>query len=172
MRHLAGSFCSLGLGVSAFCHAVIADSKPEVSAPDAVVFRTSAGTGPQHFALALRSAATPASIKRHVILVDTSASQIGKFRDNSLSTLASVLEKLPAGHSVMVAAVDSDFASLTDGFVATGSEQLKSAVSRLSARTPMEPRTFPRLCGIHFLRILLFRCPFSTSATESVLLTS
>ncbi|RLS37771.1 MAG: hypothetical protein DWH78_07150 [Planctomycetota bacterium] len=137
MRHLAGSFCSLGLGVSAFCHAVIADSKPEASAPDAVVFRTSAGTGPQHFALALRSAGTPESIKRHVILVDTSASQIGKFRDNSLNTLAAVLDKLPAGHSVMVAAVDSDFASLTDGFVPTGSEELKSAVSRLSARTPM-----------------------------------
>jgi len=137
MRHLAGSFCSLGLGVSAFCHAVMADSKPEASAPDAVVFRTSAGSGPQHFALALRSAATPASIQRHVILVDTSASQVGRFRESSLQMLSAVLDRLPAGHSVMVAAVDSDFAPLTDGFVATGSEGLKSAVSRLSARTPM-----------------------------------
>jgi len=137
MRHLAGSFCSLGLGVSAFCHAVMADSKPELTAPDAVVFRTTAGMGQQHFALALRSSSAPAEVRRHVVLVDTSASQTGKFRDGSLQLLSEVLERLPAGHTVMVAAVDSSFAPLTNGFVVTGSEDLKQAVVKLSSRTPM-----------------------------------
>lgn len=137
MRHLAGSFCSLGLGVSAFCHAVMADSKPELTAPDAVVFRTAAGMGQQHFALALRSSSAPAEVRRHVVLVDTSASQTGKFRQGSIQLLSAVLERLPAGHTVMVAAVDSSYVPLTDGFVVTGCDDLKQAVTKLSARTPM-----------------------------------
>ncbi len=137
MRQLAGSLCSLGLSFSALCTAVLAEAKPEVSTPDAVVFRTSAAAGEQHFAVAIRAAGVPAEIKRHVILVDTSASQMGKFREGSLQLLSALIERLPAGHSVMVAAVDSDFQSLTAGFVPTGSAELEKSVKSLSARTPM-----------------------------------
>lgn len=137
MRHLAGSLCSLGLGVSAFCHAVMADTKTEQQAPDAVVFRTPAGAGQQHFAVAIRSSAVPAEIRRHVILIDTSASQTGRFRDGSIELLTALIERLPAGHLVKVAAVDTTFEPLTDGFQATGSAELKQSVKSLSSRTPM-----------------------------------
>ena len=137
MRHLAGSVCSLGLGFSAFCHAVMADTQPEVTAADAVVFRTSATSGQQHFAVAIRSGIASPEIRRHVILVDTSASQTGRFRDESIQLLSAILERLPAGHTVKVAAVDSSLESLTTGFVPTGSPDLKKAVDALTARTPM-----------------------------------
>lgn len=137
MRHLAGSLCSLGLGVSAFCHAVMADTKTEQQAPDAVVFRTPAIAGQQHFAVAIRSSAIPAEIRRHVILIDTSASQTGRFRDGGIELLTALIERLPAGHLVKVAAVDTTFEPLTDGFQATGSVELKQSVKSLASRTPM-----------------------------------
>lgn len=137
MRHLAGSLCSLGLGVSAFCHAVMADTKTEQQAPDAVVFRTPAVSGQQHFAVAIRSSAVPAEIRRHVILIDTSASQTGRFRDGSIELLTALIERLPAGHQVKVAAVDTTFEPLTEGFQLTGSAELKQSVKSLASRTPM-----------------------------------
>ena len=137
MRHLAGSLCSLGLGVSAFCHAVMADTKTEQQAPDTVVFRTVAVTGQQHFAVAIRSSAVPAEIRRHVILIDTSASQTGRFRDGSIELLTALIERLPAGHQVKVAAVDTTFEPLTEGFQLTGSAELKQSVKSLASRTPM-----------------------------------
>lgn len=137
MRHLAGSLCSLGLGVSAFCHAVMADTNAEQKAPDAIVFRTPAVAGQQHFAVAIRSSAIPAEIRRHVILIDTSASQTGRFRDGSIELLTALIERMPAGHQVKVAAVDTTFEPLTDGFQATGSSELTQAVKSLASRTPM-----------------------------------
>lgn len=143
MRHLAGSLFTLGLGLSAFCHAVTADSKPEAVTQDAVVFRTAALTGEQHFALAIRASATPAEIRRHVLLVDTSATQTGRYRKESIELLSAVIEELPAGHSVMVAAIDSSFEPLTSGFVATGSADLTKAIEKLSARTPLGATNLP-----------------------------
>ena len=137
MRHLAGSLCSLGLGVSAFCHAVMADTKTEQQAPDAIVFKTPAVAGQQHFAVAIRSSAIPAEIRRHVILIDTSASQTGRFRDGSIELLSALIERLPAGHLVKVAAVDTTFEPLTEGFQTTGSAELKQSVKTLASRTPM-----------------------------------
>ena len=61
---------------------------------------------------------------RHMILVDTSASQTGKFRTDSAAILKSVIEQLPAGHTVHVVAVDSTVEPLTNGFVASGSGRL------------------------------------------------
>jgi uncharacterized membrane protein YgcG len=143
MRHLAGSLVSLGLGFSALCHATMADSGLEKTAPDTVVFRTSASSGDQHFALAIRSLQKAAEVKRHVILVDTSASQTGRYRQDSLQLLSKLIESLPAGHTAMVAAVDTEFKPLTSGFVSTGSNELKSSVQQLSQRTPMGATDLP-----------------------------
>lgn len=70
-------------------------------------------------------------------MVDTSASQTGIYRSNSQQIVASLIERLPAGHSVMVVAVDTTYAPITSGFVATGSEELRAALSGLKKRTPM-----------------------------------
>ena len=136
MRHLAGSFCSLGLGLSALCHAVMADSEPRQAEPDGLVFRT-VDRADSHFAVAIKSLRPPQAIKRHIVLVDTSASQTGTFRDNSLLVLNSLASVLPQDHQVLVAAVDSTFEALSKDFVAPGSTEFAAAIQKLSDRTPM-----------------------------------
>jgi hypothetical protein len=116
MRHLAGSFCSLGLGLSALCHAVMADSQPQNAGRDAFVFRN-VQQADDHFAVALRSQQQGMTIERHLVLIDTSASQTGKFRSDSLELLKSLGSTLPQNHLVQVVAVDSTFAPLSEGFV-------------------------------------------------------
>lgn len=134
MRHLAGSLCSLSLGFSALCHAVLAENGAKPS--EAVVIRSSGQSEP-HFAFAIRGQSLAAAVRRHVILVDTSASQTGRYRDQGIDLVASLAEQIPTGHSVMVAGIDSSFEPLTNGFVAGGSEKLKHAVDSLRRRTPM-----------------------------------
>ncbi len=136
MRHLAGSFCSLGLGLSALCHAVLADSDSQHPGADAVVFRT-VQLADSHFAVAIKSQRPSILVKRHIVLVDTSASQTGKFRGNSLQVLNSLGSVLPQDHQVLVVAVDSTFDALSDDFVAPGSNEFAAAIQKLSDRTPM-----------------------------------
>ncbi|MBL8809189.1 MAG: hypothetical protein JNM43_03340 [Planctomycetaceae bacterium] len=112
-----------------------ADGTAESQVPDAIVLRTSGAD--QHFAVALRASFRPAEVRRHIILVDTSASQQGVYRDQSIAILGKLIERIPAGHDVLVAAVDSGMELLTEGFVTSGSADLKNAVANLSKRTPM-----------------------------------
>ena len=136
MRHLAGSFCSLGLGLSALCHAVMADSQPQQPETEALVFRT-VHNADSHFAVAIKSLHQPTMIKRHIILVDTSASQTGRFRDNSIEVLKSLTSVLPQDHQILAVAVDSTFDALSTDFVAPGSPEFAAAIQKLSDRTPM-----------------------------------
>jgi hypothetical protein len=136
MRHLAGSFCSLGLGLSALCHAVMADSQPQNAGRDAFVFRN-VQQADDHFAVALRSQQQGMTIERHLVLIDTSASQTGKFRSDSLELLKSLGSTLPQNHLVQVVAVDSTFAPLSEGFVKPGSPEFAASFRKLSERTPM-----------------------------------
>lgn len=136
MRHLAGSFCSLGLGLFALCHAVLADSDSQHPGADAVVFRT-VQLADSHFAVAIKSQRPSILVKRHIVVVDTSASQTGKFRENSLQVLNSLGSVLPQDHQVLVVAVDSTFDALSDDFVAPGSNEFAAAIQKLSDRTPM-----------------------------------
>ncbi len=136
MRHLAGSFCSLGLGLSALCHAVIADSLPQQPGTEAMVFRT-AHSAENHFAVAIKSLRQPATIKRHLVLVDTSASQTGKFRSDSLQVLKSLASVLPQDHQILAVAADSTFEPMSADFSAPGSTDFSAAIQKLSERTPM-----------------------------------
>lgn len=136
MRHLAGSICSLGLGLSALCHAVMADSQPQQPGTEAIIFRTVQGAD-NHFAVAIKSQHKATSIKRHIVLIDTSASQTGLFRENSLRLVKSLASVVPADHRLMVVAVDSTFEPLSPDFVAPGSAAFTAAVEKLSERTPM-----------------------------------
>ena len=105
MRQLAGSLCSLGLGISAFCGSATAIDRTEAKTADAVLVRTAGEQ--QHFALALRSAFAPISVRRHVVLVDTSASQTGIYRTRTLAALQELLNALPSGHEVQLVSADS-----------------------------------------------------------------
>ncbi len=142
MRRLAGSLrsislASLGLGVSTLCGTVLAsdNGSPSASAaPDAVVLTTA---DRQHMAIALRLSAPAVTVNRHIVLVDTSASQAGIYRQRTLQAVQAVLQGLPKDSKVRLVAADSSVSVLTPDFVSPDSPELSAALQRLSLRTPL-----------------------------------
>ncbi|MBC7967740.1 MAG: hypothetical protein H7Z17_17645 [Fuerstia sp.] len=114
----------------------MADSQPQQPESEALVFRT-VHNADSHFAVAIKSLHQPTMIKRHIIVVDTSASQTGRFRDKSIEVLKSLASVLPQDHQIMAVAVDSTFDALSADFVAPGSTEFAAAIQKLSDRTPM-----------------------------------
>ena len=74
---------------------------------------------------------------RHVILVDTSASQIGNHRRQAHAVLKALLEQLPAGHEVTLLAVDVQTTPLMESFASPRSEAVMSALEKLNRRAPL-----------------------------------
>lgn len=72
-----------------------------------------------------------------VVLFDTSASQVGVYRDKALATLDTLVAQLGAKDRVQLFAVDLDGVALTKTFVAPASAEFKSAVAQLRQRTPL-----------------------------------
>src|SRR6185295_14290679 len=94
--------------------------------------------GESYFALCLIPD-VQASQQAHevVVLVDTSASQVGAFRDDSLIALASMLKHLDKSDKVSLMALDLQAVPMSEGFVAPTSEAIKAAISKLQARVPL-----------------------------------
>ncbi len=95
-------------------------------------------TGGTTFALSL-TPSVKASTAAHdiVVMVDTSASQSGVFRDDSFAALQSMLKSLGQNDRVKLMAVDIDAVALTNDFVSPSSVEMQAALARLSARTPL-----------------------------------
>ena len=104
---------------------------------DAVVVEYSAGRESWQ-AIALRDTAPgKPTIRRHLLIVDTSASQVGYVRSAALKLVDDIANHLPAGNQVQLAVVDSLCQPLTDGFVSPQSAEFSQARRRLSSRTPL-----------------------------------
>ena len=95
--------------------------------------------GQRYFALSVQpTGALPAAPSRDVlILVDTSASQTGAYRDDSIQALQTVLQGLRPEDRVQLAAVDLRMVPLSDGFAAASSPNTQSAVKQLQQRAPL-----------------------------------
>ena len=72
-----------------------------------------------------------------VILVDTSASQTGIYRQRTLDAVAGILESARQGDRLAVSAVDVAVAPLTEGFHRPGDAALQAAARTLDSRTPL-----------------------------------
>lgn len=99
----------------------------------------SAPDGETYFALSLRADATDVGSRvahDHVVLVDTSASQFGEHRTQSLAVLNSFLAALPDEGRVCLYAVDVESNRLTEGFVSPRGAAIDSAISALNRRFP------------------------------------
>ena len=72
-----------------------------------------------------------------VIMVDTSASQTGVFREGSLAALKTLINGLGDQDRVKLVAVDLDPVELTEGFVSPKSVDLDQAVAALERRVPL-----------------------------------
>ncbi len=95
--------------------------------------------GESYFALSLTPQQRPkaAAIQDVVILVDTSASQTGLFRDDTLLAVKTIVERLDPQDRVKLFAVDLEAVALCDQFVAAGSKEMNEALRKLEQRTPL-----------------------------------
>ena len=92
-----------------------------------------------YFALSLKPTATPTAQKPAdvVVMLDTSASQAGDYRDRALAALDAFLNRLGPEDRVKLVAVDLNAVELTEGFVQPNSDALRAARAKLRNRVPL-----------------------------------
>lgn len=106
------------------------------------VLRYTAPGGETYFALPLESPGAKASTEEVagrdiVILVDTSASQVGMHRTQALKVLDGLLLALSSSDRVRLYAVDVSTTPLMDRFSEPGGELVRQAVTTLRQRAPL-----------------------------------
>jgi hypothetical protein len=72
-----------------------------------------------------------------VVLFDTSASQVGKFREQGLAALETMLSKLGADDRVHLIALDIDAVPITRAFGTPASHTIKDGLAQLRRRVPL-----------------------------------
>jgi tetratricopeptide (TPR) repeat protein len=94
---------------------------------------------PPVVAVGLRAANArePAGAIDVVLLVDTSASQVGEYRARSAEAIQGLLEKARASDRFRIAAVDVGCAPLDAGFAPANGAEARSALQKLADRTPL-----------------------------------
>ena len=137
MRQLPVSVVCLTLSVSALCYSSGVAGTTSRAADSAVVHAYTAPSGDNYFAVALRSTSQPESVRDHIILMDTSASQTGRFRDAAMNSLQAVISSLGQHHRVQLMAVDTHAVPMTESFCSVGSAKLDAAIESLNSRTPL-----------------------------------
>lgn len=71
-----------------------------------------------------------------LILVDTSASQVGDYRVQSLDVVTSLLQKLSSKTQVAIWAIDVEQTPMTDGFVSLTDQKITAVQTKLKKRIP------------------------------------
>ncbi|MGL4514953.1 MAG: hypothetical protein ACRCT8_17850 [Lacipirellulaceae bacterium] len=90
----------------------------------------------------------PAAVDRGVDLVvvfDTSASQVGAFRETGLAAVESLVAALAPADRVQVVAADLEARPMTSGPTAPDSPELAAAMDRLGAETPLGTTNIDRV---------------------------
>src|SRR5436190_1643711 len=95
--------------------------------------------GRDYFALSLmpQAAADTAQKNDVVILVDTSASQAGRYRAEEMAALNAMLGGFGPNDRVQLMAVDMKAVPLSTGFVTPRGPEMQAALAKLNARTPL-----------------------------------
>jgi hypothetical protein len=95
--------------------------------------------GESYFALSVTPAqrVAPAPVQDVVILADTSASQAGLFRADSLLAVRTLIDRLDPQDRVKLFAVDLEAVPLTEQFVEAHSKEMREALTKLEQRTPL-----------------------------------
>lgn len=128
------------LKVNAFAWlASVAIAGPAFAAdsPSAELYSHQAIDGHSYYALSVKGPAQPTSLAPHdhLILVDTSASQVGEHRTMAINVLKELLASLPTSDRVQIHAIDLKSTVLTKGFVSP-SVAATQALPVLQSRLP------------------------------------
>ncbi len=132
MRAIVG-FSGVTLGLMA---AAAQAAGPSTEAARVETYK--AADGASYFALSLPAvAATASEANDIVVLFDTSAAQVGEYREKSLETLSAMLQKLGDRDRVQLLAVDINAIPLTTAFVAPRGPEMTAALTKLRGRVPL-----------------------------------
>lgn len=128
------------LKVNAFAWlASVAISGPAFAADPATaeLYSHQALDGHSYYAVSVKAPAQPTSLAPHdhLILVDTSASQVGEHRTMAINVLKELLASLPETDRVQIHAIDLKSTTLTKGFV-TPAMASSQALPVLQSRLP------------------------------------
>lgn len=104
----------------------------------AKVLKHTSANGQTVSVVILKATELPKSeLRQHVVLIDTSASQVGEHRQQALAVLESLLKALPDGDQVRLYAADLQADPLDDGFNEVHSPAVAAAVEQLKLRVPL-----------------------------------
>ncbi|CAK9081895.1 unnamed protein product, partial [Durusdinium trenchii] len=100
-------------------------------------------TGEQYGSISVKLPSSQAVRKQvdHVVLIDTSASQVGEHREMGLAVLESFLTSLPSEHRASVIAVDISAVPMNDGFQAPA-VAAEQSLKKLNERFPAGATNF------------------------------
>ncbi|MCL2711547.1 MAG: VWA domain-containing protein, partial [Planctomycetaceae bacterium] len=99
--------------------------------------------GAHYFAFGLQAPAQPAQQPPEVVfLIDTSATQMGRARLDTLEAVVSALNHLPTGSKIQILAMDVETEPLTTQFAVKGSPELETALRTLYRRVPLGATDF------------------------------
>jgi len=118
------------------CVAAVQSAQAESTAP---VWQRVSAEGQAYQAIVLKPAGLKDAVtaKNHVLIVDTSASQVGGHRQHSLEMLDAVLAQLPADHRVRLFAIDLNAEPLSNDFAAPQSAVTTQSIKALQQRIPL-----------------------------------
>lgn len=110
----------------------------EIPTPAKVLQHTST-TGEIFSAVILKASDLPKGLvtRQHVIVIDTSASQVGEHRQQTLAVLDSLLKSLPDSNEVRIFAADLQADPLDTGFHNVRSAEVADSVELLKLRVPL-----------------------------------
>jgi hypothetical protein len=102
-------------------------------------------SGEKFFALSLApvEGKEPAQAVEVVLLVDTSASQAGRFRDDTIAALREMIIQFPATFKVKLIAVDTKPVALNADFAEPRGKEMKAAYAKLMDRLPLGATDLP-----------------------------
>ncbi|MGV3485267.1 MAG: VWA domain-containing protein, partial [Planctomycetaceae bacterium] len=107
------------------------------------------GTGERYFAASIQPAADPQLLNQLrsqpatiCVVVDTSATQVGEYRNDQISALNGVLAGLRPGDSVQLFAADVSAAALSEVIDSQDSAAIQTALQKLRRRLPLGNTNF------------------------------
>ncbi|GHT45732.1 hypothetical protein FACS189454_05700 [Planctomycetales bacterium] len=99
--------------------------------------------GTSYIAIGLQGTAVPATKPNEVVfLIDTSASQVGQARLDTLKAVDAAINALPNETQIQIFAMDVNTEALTPEFVSKDSSELKAALKTLKQRVPLGATNF------------------------------
>ncbi|WP_161603405.1 hypothetical protein [Blastopirellula marina] len=118
----------------------------QVMAEEAKLATYEATGGQTYFAMSIspgeKLKAVPGEV---VVIVDTSASQTGIYREDSLNTLKALLASLSPQTRVKVMGGDLHAVAMNDGFVAPTGPEADAALAKLAKRAPLGSTDLPTM---------------------------